>query len=225
MQPDFWHKKWQINQIGFHLAAANPLLVKHFSALDLTLKKGQKISPRIFLPLCGKTMDIAWLLSKGYRVVGAELSQIAVDDLFRNLDLTPKITQKNLITHYSAPDIDIFVGNIFDVTAEMMGDVHAIYDRAALVALPFEMRQRYTAHLLALTQAAPQLLICFVYDETQYAGPPFSVDAQEVNAHYQTHYDLTLLASEKLEGGLKGSCPATENVWLLTPLSASAHGA
>lgn len=216
MQANFWHDKWEKNQIGFHLSEANPLLVKHFSALKL--KQGS----RIFLPLCGKSLDIAWLLACGYQVAGAELSALAIEDLFRSLNLTPKITQKNSITHYSASSIDVFVGDVFAVTPSMLGKVDAIYDRAALVALPAEMREKYSEHLIALTQnaakPAPQLLICFEYEQGLHAGPPFSVNSDEVKAHYQTQYDLTLLASEKLERGLKGKCPATEHVWLLKPL-------
>jgi thiopurine S-methyltransferase len=209
MQPDFWHERWQSNQIGFHLPEANPLLVKHFSALQLSA------GACVFLPLCGKTLDIAWLLAQGFRVVGAELSQIAIEDLFKQLNLTPNITQKNDITHFSAANIDLFVGDIFKLTPEMLGKVDAIYDRAALVALPDEMRKAYTAHLMALTHSAPQLLICFEYDQSTHVGPPFSISADEVKQHYQTHYDLTLLASETMADGLKGKYPATEQVWQL----------
>lgn len=212
MQHDFWHQKWQTNQIGFHLQEANPLLVKHFASLHLPQ------SACIFLPLCGKTVDIAWLLAQGYQVAGAELSQIAIEDLFSSLHLTPTISTQGDILHYSAPNIDVFVGDIFKVTPAMLGKVDAIYDRAALVALPEAMRVQYTKHLVALTHAAPQLLICFVYDQSLQAGPPFSVIAEEVKQHYQLHYDVTSLASEPVEGGLKGICPATEHVWWLKPL-------
>lgn len=223
MQANFWHKKWESNQIGFHLPKPNPLLVEHFYALGL------KQGARVFLPLCGKTVDIVWLLAQGFKVAGAELSAIAIEDLFHQLNLTPKITKKNTLTYsltqYSAPNIDIFVGDIFELNAETLGKVDAIYDRAALVALPIEMRKKYTEHLITMTKnatkPAPQLLICFEYDERLHAGPPFSVCADEVNLHYQTHYDLTLLASEVVEGGLKGQCPAIEHVWLLNPLDST----
>ena len=192
---------------------ANPLLVKHFSILNL------KQNARIFLPLCGKTLDIAWLLSQGYRVAGAELSAIAIEDLFNSLNLTPTISTFAEITHYSATNIDIFVGDIFKVTSTMLGNVDAAYDRAALVALPEDMRKTYTAHLMALTNKAPQLLICFEYDQTLHAGPPFSIGANEVKQHYQRAYDLTLLASEAMPDGLKGKYPCTEQVWWLKPLN------
>jgi len=211
MQHDFWHSKWQKNEIGFHLPEANPLLVKHFSALQL------KQGTRVFLPLCGKTLDIAWLLAQGYQVAGAELSQIAIEDLFKNLILTPTITKAGEFTQYSAKNIDMFVGDIFKLTPAMFGNVDAIYDRAALVALPEDMRKRYTAHLIALTQNAPQLLICFEYDQTIHAGPPFSISNVEVNEHYQKSYAIHLLASHTMADGLKGKFPATEMVWQLKP--------
>jgi thiopurine S-methyltransferase len=213
MKHDFWHYKWQKNEIGFHLPEANPLLVKYFPTLNLTQ------GTRIFLPLCGKTLDIAWLLTQGYRVAGAELSQIAIEDLFKNLNLTPTITKLGEITHYSAPNIDIFVGDIFKVTPAMLGVVDAVYDRAALVALPEEMRKQYSAHLMTLTNKVPQLLICFEYDQSLHAGPPFSISADEVSQHYQSAYKLNLLASVEVEGGLKGQCTAIEHVWWLKPLN------
>ena len=206
MKHDFWHNKWQKNEIGFHLPEANPLLVKYFPTLHL------KQGARIFLPLCGKTLDIAWLLAQGYRIAGAELSELAIEDLFRQLNLTPNITKLGEITHYSATNIELFVGDIFKVTPAILGKVDAVYDRAALVALPEDMRKTYSAHLMALTHNAPQLLICFEYDQTIHEGPPFSICDDEVKQHYQLNYDLTLLETEALPDGLKGKHPATEQV-------------
>jgi thiopurine S-methyltransferase len=213
MKHEFWHQKWEKSEIGFHLPEANPLLVQHFP--NLNLKQGA----RVFLPLCGKTLDIAWLLAQGYRIAGAELSEIAIEDLFKYLNLTPSITKLGEITHYGASHLDIFVGDIFLLTPAFLDKVDAIYDRAALVALPEDMRKAYTAHLMALTSKAPQLLICFEYDQTIHEGPPFSICADEVKQHYQVDYDLTLLASDNMSGGLKGKYPATEEVWLLKPLN------
>jgi thiopurine S-methyltransferase len=211
MLANFWHQKWEKNEIGFHLPDANPLLVKHFPSLNL------KQGARIFLPLCGKTLDIAWLLAQGYRLAGAELSAIAIEDLFNRLNLTPTITKLDEITHYSAHNIDIFVGDFFNVTPAMLGNVDAVYDRAALVALPVDMRKQYATHLITLTNTASQLLICFEYDQALHAGPPFSVTADEVKQYYQATYDTSLLGSSDVAGGLKGQCPATEHVWWLKP--------
>jgi len=205
----FWHQKWENNDIAFHESEANPLLVKYFNALSLV--EGS----RVFLPLCGKTLDIPWLLANGYRVAGAELSKIATEQLFAELGVAPKISGVGEVDHYSAKNIDIFVGDIFDLSGKMLGLVDAIYDRAALVALPEKMRNRYTAHLAEITDKAPQLLICYEYDQSLMEGPPFSISNEEVNQHYRDSYDLTLIASTNVPGGLKGKCAAKENVWLL----------
>jgi thiopurine S-methyltransferase len=209
MDANFWLKKWENNEIAFHESETNPLLVNHFK--KLSLEKGR----RVFVPLCGKTLDIAWLLAHGYRVAGAELSKLAVEQLFMQLGVEPGISAVGKLMHYGAQDIDIFVGDIFEVTAEMLGAVDAIYDRAALVALPETMRHRFVAHLMKITNGAPQLLISYVYDQSLMAGPPFSVSNEEVNHHYGDNYKLTLISSKDLSGGLKKQYVAKENVWLL----------
>jgi thiopurine S-methyltransferase len=209
MEPSFWHKKWAIKEIGFHQTEANPLLVKYFKALSLAQ------GSRIFLPLCGKTLDIGWLLSIGYRVAGAELSEVAIDELFFELGMKPKVTTVGKLKQYSGANIDIFVGDFFDLSASTLGSVDAIYDRAALIALPEAMRQQYLSHLIHLTNKAPQLLICLEYDQALLAGPPFSIDATEVNRHYSELYNLRRISSTDVAGGLKGKCAAKENVWLL----------
>jgi thiopurine S-methyltransferase len=209
MDSSFWHKKWETNDIAFHENKANPLLIQHFKQLAI-----ERCS-RIFLPLCGKTLDIAWLLSNDYRIVGAELSKIAIEQLFSELGLKPSITKVGKLEHYSAKNIDIFVGDIFLLTKQLLGEVDAIYDRAALVALPEKMRHQYTAHLTNITQKAPQLLICFEYDQSVMSGPPFSISNDEIHQHYSDCYQLNLLSSTYVTGGLKGLCPAKENVWLL----------
>lgn len=212
MDPSFWHQRWEMNEIGFHEGKPNPLLVKHFH--ELSVAKGR----RIFVPLCGKTQDISWLLSRGYRVAGAELSQLAIEQLFIELGMQPEIATVGSVEQWSANNLDIFVGDIFAVSAKMLGSVDAVYDRAALVALPEDMRNRYTAHLMEIANKSPQLVISYEYDQSLMEGPPFSVNNEEVHRHYATTYDLTLLAGTEVSGGLKGKAPAKENVWLLKRL-------
>lgn len=209
MDPHFWHRKWKSNEIAFHANEENPFLVKYHN--KLSLKKGS----RVFLPLCGKTLDIQWLLSNGYHVVGAELSEIAIEQLFTELGLQPTIDTLEKLKHYSANNIDIFVGDIFDVSANILNHIDAIYDRAALVALPTEMRNRYSMHLMEITQQASQLLISYEYDQNLQEGPPFSVSNEEIKQHYQKNYDVILLESIDVIGGLKGKCAAKENIWFL----------
>jgi thiopurine S-methyltransferase len=215
MDASFWHDRWGSNDIAFHKNEANPLLVKYFGALSLAKNS------RVFVPLCGKTLDIPWLLSKGYRVAGAELSKIAIEQLFEELGVQPTVKRAGGVEHYSAANIDIFVGDIFHLSRKLLGSVDAIYDRAALVALPEELRNRYTAHVTAITETAPQLLICYEYDQSLMEGPPFSVTNEEVNRHYSERYEVTLLAGIDVPGGLKGQCTAQEHVWMLQSTSST----
>ncbi len=215
MEASFWHERWEENRIGFHENKTNPLLLKYFERLSLS--KGE----RVFLPLCGKSLDIAWLLSEGYQVAGAELSEIAIQQLFEELKLTPEIYRlaDHDLIHYQAKNIDMFVGDIFDLDLDLLGPIDAVFDRAALIALPPETRANYASHLMALTANAPQLMICLEYDQSEISGPPFSISPSEVERHYATNYALSVLESENLNGGLKGQVKANETVWLLENLA------
>ncbi len=212
MDAQFWNMKWQKNQIGFHLAAVNPLLVKYFPVMGL------KEGARVFVPLCGKTLDIHWFLQRGMNVVGVELSQIAVEQLFSEIGLTPQIS--NVAPNmqcFKAKNLNIFVGDIFTLSRALLGDVQAIYDRAALVALPPAMRAAYAEHLMDISGKAEQLLVTLEYDQSCIAGPPFSVPRQDIHRYYGAEYAINCLESTAVTGGLKGGVPATENVWVLKP--------
>lgn len=214
MEASFWHERWENNQLGWHEADFHPLLTAHFHTL--ALPRGS----RVFVPLCGKTRDIAWLLQQGYRVAGSELSEIAVQQLFAELGVAPKVSVNGAQKRYSAPDLDVFVGDIFALHAPELGPIAATYDRAALVALPPDMRERYARHLVALTAGAPQLLICFEYDQNLMAGPPHSVPAPEVWRHYGSIYRPTLAYARAVPGGIRAT-PADELAWLLERMPAA----
>lgn len=209
MEASFWHAKWEKSEIGFHQDDVNPLLLEHFGALSLPA------GSRVFVPLCGKTRDILWLLESGYRVVGVELSRVAVDQLFAEMELQPAVSRTGTLTRFAVEDLDIYCGDIFDLTGSELGQIDAVYDRAALVALPVAMRQRYADHLVTITGRARQLLVAYEYDQSLQEGPPFAVSADEIRLLYSPHYKPTLLASTEVAGGLRGKCPATEHVWLL----------
>ncbi len=209
MEADFWHKKWAEGDIGFHEGQPNALLVQYLPALALPQ------GARIFLPLCGKTRDIAWLLQAGFRVVGAELSELAVTALFTELGITPDIVSHGELQHFQARNIDIFVGDVFHLSAEALGGVDATYDRAALVAMAPGMRERYAAHVMTITAVAPQLVITFDYDQSIMNGPPFAVNANLMQTLFGEKYHVESLGSRVPEGGLKGQLAVTEIAWFL----------
>lgn len=210
MDTDFWLQKWINNEIGFHQSQVNALLTGNIYKLRLPK------ASRLFLPLCGKTLDIGWLLEQGYQVVGIELIESAIEQLFKELAIKPQITQVGRLKHYQADNTDIFVGDFFDLTATDLGKVDAAYDRASLIALPEEGRKQYAGHLTTITGQAPQLLVSLDYDQSQLTGPPFSVTAEEIKQLYGSHYQIELVEHTEVAGGVKGKCQAMENVWLLT---------
>jgi len=209
LEPEFWHQRWQSNEIGFHLDQPNPWLLRYFGKLDLAPRS------RILLPLCGKTRDIGWLLLQGMKVVGVELSRLAVEALFDQLKISPVIKKIGAFEIFQGPGLEILAGDFFKLTEELISPVDAIYDRAALVALPEEMRSDYSSALMSLTRQAPQLVITYQYDQSKHAGPPFSVTDDEVRQLYGDIFEISLVDKLEVKGGLKGLIAATESLFLL----------
>jgi len=203
MDAEFWHGLWARGRIAFHEGEANAMLVAWFDRLALAP------GARVFVPLCGKTRDIAWLLAQGHRVVGAELSDLAVEQLFAELGAEPRIDDAGPMRRFRAGGVEVFLGDVFDLSAAMLGPVDAVYDRAALVALPAGTRRRYADHLAAITGTAPQLVIAVEHGRTE--GPPFSVDPAEMHRLYGDRYTLLELARAAPGVDMRGR----DAVWLL----------
>ncbi|MGU3309254.1 thiopurine S-methyltransferase [Pseudomonas sp. M5A4_2d] len=175
MEPKFWQERWARNQIGFHLPEVNPYLLRHWPTLGLA--DGAKV----LVPLCGKSLDLIWLASLEYPVMGVELSEQAVEAFFSEQSLTPHIRQQGVFKVYQSGLIEVWCGDFFALDAGAVNDCTALYDRAALIALPPLMRAQYTEHLNSLLRPGCKgLLITLDYDQTQKVGPPFAVTDEEV---------------------------------------------
>ncbi|EKN45444.1 MULTISPECIES: thiopurine S-methyltransferase [Pseudomonas syringae group] len=186
MDAEFWRQRWTAGQIGFHQADVNQDLRKLWPELEL--EKGA----RVLVPLCGKSHDMSWLVEQGFQVVGVELSQTAVEGYFAEHRLEPQVTQRGGFTLYSAPGIDIWCGDFFALTAEDIGVCAAFYDRAAMIALPSDMRERYVRQLEQLMPPVCRgLLITLDYDQAELDGPPFSVSHEWLQAHVSAHWNVT----------------------------------
>jgi thiopurine S-methyltransferase len=183
MHAEFWQARWARSEIGFHLPEVNPYLQQHWPALGLL--EGS----RVLVPLCGKSLDLAWLAGRGYQVVGVELAQRAVEDFFAEHALQPVVSEVGAFRVYRAGAVEIYCGDFFALTAQQLAGCTGLYDRAALIALPPEMRARYVAHL---TQALPSG--CQDYDQAQMDGPPFAVADDEVQRLFTPDWQLEALA-------------------------------
>lgn len=190
MQPSFWQERWQQNQIGFHQEAINLHLQQFWPKLGIAPGHG------VFVPLCGKSADMLWLRAQGYTVVGVELSPLAVQAFFAENGLPVTTRTQGRFTVYEAEGICIYCGDFFDLTADALEGVGAVYDRASLIALPPDMRPAYAAHLQRLLVAgSSMLLVAFDYPQQEMQGPPFSVEACEVRALYGDHCSIELIHS------------------------------
>ncbi|MBI6944810.1 thiopurine S-methyltransferase [Pseudomonas putida] len=175
MEPAFWHRKWADNQIGFHQAQPSPYLQRHWPALGLA--EGS----RVLVPLCGKSLDLAWLAAQGHRVLGIELSPRAVEAFFTEHGLDAQVSRQGAFEVWRSGDVQVWCGDFFALRAEDIADCAGLYDRAAMIALPPVMRERYLALLSrALPVGAKGLLVTLDYDQKLLAGPPFSVGDDEV---------------------------------------------
>ncbi|EZP65051.1 thiopurine S-methyltransferase [Pseudomonas sp. RIT357] len=195
MEPKFWQERWARNQLGFHLPEVNPYLQRHWPSLALA--EGAKV----LVPLCGKSLDLMWLATQGHRVLGVELSEQAVEAFFSEQSLTPRITQRGVFTVYQADLIEVWCGDFFALDAEVLADCTAVYDRAALIALPPLMRSQYTEQLNNMVRPGCQgLLITLDYDQTQKAGPPFAVTDEEVKVLLGAHWSLQVIEKQDILG-------------------------
>ena len=214
MHHSFWHQRWQEQRIGFHLDKVNPYLSKYWHRLNVAKQS------RIFVPLCGKSMDLHFFHQQGLRVLGNELSTLAVQDFYTeqqlNASKTIISTEKNLsdasdLTLWSSPEVDILCGDFFALEKEHLSDISAVYDRAALVALPAELREKYVEKMLTLLpQNVSMLLLTLDYDEKEKQGPPFSVTEEEVYRLYGEHFEIELL--ELADISAENRSPRSQNM-------------
>ncbi len=215
--PEFWHDRWQRGEIGWHLEQVNPLLEAYWPRLGLP-PGGQ-----VLVPLCGKSRDLLWLAAQGHRVVGVELSPVAVAGFFSEQGLQPDRSAEGPFECYQVDEIRLLCGDFFDLAREQVGELAALFDRGSLIALPHELRRPYADRLVALTRADSQgLLITLEYHQAEMAGPPFSVPEEEVAALFGDAFrierliDIEVLA-ENPGLAARGLSRLREGVYRLSP--------
>lgn len=191
MRPDFWHKRWQIGQIGFHQAAVDRHLEKYWP--DLGLARGS----RVFVPLCGKSLDLLWLQERHESVTGVELSAVALESFCMEHGVPARRRVLEHFDLYEASKLRLYRGDFFALTPELLGPVSAVFDRAALISWAPELRAAYVARIAALTKPGTQtLLVTVEYTQSQMAGPPFSVSPDEVDRLYAGNHAIQRLSRE-----------------------------
>ena len=216
MKKEFWLERWERDETGFHQDDTNPYLRQYWQ--ELKLQRGSTV----FVPLCGKSLDMLWLREQGHQVLGVELSAIAVRAFFGENGYTPQHETQGKFDRCEADGIRILCGDFFDLGKDDLKNVVAVYDRASLIALPPEMRERYVRHLAGILPPATRILLVTVdYPQTEMQGPPFPVSSGDVEALYRDHAEVRPLAqldvlAQNPRFQQRGLSRMRENIFLLT---------
>jgi len=200
MKPEFWKNRWLHGETGFHQRDVNPYLAHYYGAEGSDVE--HRSSLKVFVPLCGKSIDMSWLASNGYKVVGVECSSIAVQEFFEAQDIhydTIESPAHPGHIRYQSELIDIYLGDYFELQQNNLGDITDIFDRASLIALPQGMRKKYVQKMTELQNSKTRtLLITLTYPQHEMQGPPFSVSEEEVHALYVKNYKIEKLCAKNI---------------------------
>jgi thiopurine S-methyltransferase len=193
LQPDFWLERWRTGQIGFHQPAVDRHLRRHWPDLGLA------DSSRVFVPLCGKSLDLLWLRERGHSVAGVELSAVALESLCMEQGVLAKRRTLEHFDVYEAAQIQLYRGDFFKLAPELLGTFSAIYDRASLISWTPELRPAYVAQVAALSQPGTlTLLIAMEYPQAQMPGPPFSLSAEDIDLLYSGSHAIQQLSRQDI---------------------------
>jgi thiopurine S-methyltransferase len=193
LQPEFWHERWRTGQIGFHQSAVDRHLRRYWPELGLAAHS------RVFVPLCGKSLDLQWLREQCHSVVGVELSAAALESFCMEQGAPARRRTLDRFDVYEAAQLQLYRGDFFGLTPETLGSFSAVYDRAALISWTPELRAAYVSHVAALSKPGTQtLLVATEYPQVQMSGPPFSLGTEEIHRLYSGSHSIQELSRDDI---------------------------
>ena len=193
MNNEFWIKRWNDGKIGFNQESVNKNLLNYFATLNLKPKQ------RVFVPLCGKTIDMPFFVEQGHPVIGVECAETAIGDFFKEQNCLPQVDELPSFSRYRTQDIEILGGDFFHLKKQHLQNVGLVYDRASLIAFPKDMRKKYADHLTALLEPGTRIfLMTVVYDQNEMSGPPFSVSRDEIHSLFSDAFTIRHLEIRKV---------------------------
>ena len=217
---ELWQQSWRDHNTDFHQSTVNAHLTRFWPCLGLLP------SDRIFVPLCGKSLDLLWLAEQGHAVIGVELSPLAAQAFFSENGLAASRRKIGEFTLWESGRIAILCGDFFALRAADLGDIAAVFDRASLTALPDEIRGAYLAHLRKIVPPACKVLLLTTEepDEGETDGQPFAV-AEEIASLYTLAFDIELIHVESFfeadpDPQISAAIRVEQKVYRLTPKAA-----
>ncbi|WP_138431992.1 thiopurine S-methyltransferase [Fodinibius saliphilus] len=218
MELSYWQSRWQKNNTGWHMETVYPQLPKLWPYLSIDKNS------EVLVPLCGKSRDIRWLLEEGHTVTGVEISSKAIQKIKENYPHTFSKERSHGFIVHSSDQLTLWEGDFLTLPPDQVPAPAAIYDKAAIVALPPAMREKYAQKIMALCDPQTQILLqTFEYEQDEMTGPPFSVPESEIHKRFGSHFSLHLLHEQSKFDQLKKfqqrglSSGLMEKVFLLTP--------
>ncbi len=190
MQNDFWHQAWaKSDEPGWQQPEINQYLKDHWAVTGA--------SGAVFVPLCGRSLDMQWLHEQGHHIVGIDLSVSALEQFCEQQSIAAVCERDGELTVFRAPGWTLFAGDFFTLSRAQVNRVSVVYDRAALIALPPPMREKYAVHMKSiLPNDAKIFAVTIAYDQSKMKGPPFSVPDDEVRQLYGDCYQITVVQSD-----------------------------
>lgn len=197
-----WRQCWRDRLTDdFHQKTVNPLLTRFWPGLNLAA------GSRVFVPLCGKSLDMLWLAGQGHEVVGVELSSIAVGAFFRENHLRQPARRKvGDFALWEHGRLRILCGDYFALTREDLGHIDAVYDRASLTALPEDIRPPYVDHLRWLTPEARRVFLLTTEDaEEGETVAEAQAASREIESLYERDFEVELAHVESRFDAVPGA--------------------
>jgi len=186
-----WLERWRKGTTGWHRSDINPQLIENINQLS------EARTQKIFVPLCGASLDMKYLVDQGFHVVGVELSSLAIDRFFNENQIEYKVSKVEEFDLYQGKNIDIYCGDFFKLKKDYLYDASCVYDRAALIALNPDLQKRYVGHLKEiLPNSAKILLLTMFYPQNEMEGPPFSVGDNNVEDLFSESNEIKKISSQ-----------------------------
>jgi thiopurine S-methyltransferase len=183
-----WIQRWKDGKIGWHRQSVNSKLIEFINCL--ALQSGDSI----FVPLCGKSQDMVYLLEQGFKVIGVEVSQLAIEQFFSENHLRYSLKKTQSFSIYQAENITLYCGDYFALKASDLKSISGVYDRASLIALPIDLRAKYVRHLYSIIPSACRvLLLTLNYPQQQMSGPPYALSESEVVSLFSKGFECQQL--------------------------------
>jgi len=194
-----WLDRWRKGTTGWHRSDINPQLIKNINQFTKARTK------KIFVPLCGASLDMIYLIDQGFHVVGVELSSLAIDRFFIENKMEHKVSKVGDFDLYQGKNIDIYCGDFFKLKRYYLDEVSFVYDRAALIALNPDLQKKYALHLKAILPICSKiLLLTMFYPQNEMEGPPYSVGDDDVEDLFSESKAIKKISSlNETESSLK----------------------